>query len=212
MSDRCDDGCDGGRAAIDPRFRRVLQWALAINAVMFVVEIAGGVRADSSALLADAVDFFGDAANYALSLTVLALGALARARAALAKGLTMAAYGVFVVGRTAWAWAHGIVPEPAIMGAVAALALAANLGVAAMLYRFRDGDANQRSVWICSRNDALGNIAVMAAALGVLGTAHGWPDFVVAAFLAALALSGGIAVSRQALAEIRSARLPQPAA
>ena len=205
MTNCCEHACEAAPPTGDPRWRRVLWAALVINAVMFAVEIGGSLLAESSALLADAVDFFGDAFNYGLSLAVLALSALARARAAALKGATMTAYGLFVAGHAAWAWSQGIVPAPATMGAIAVLALLANASVALLLYRYRNGDANMRSVWICSRNDVLGNLAVIAAAAGVFGTAQGWPDAAVAAILAALAVSGGITVMRHAREEIRSA-------
>jgi Co/Zn/Cd efflux system component len=205
MANCCEHDCKAAPSALEPRWRRVLWVALAINAVMFAVEIGGSLVADSSALLADAVDFLGDAFNYGLSLAVLALSPLARARAAAVKGATMTAYGLFVGGHAAWAWTQGIVPAPATMGAVAVLALLANAVVALMLYRYRTGDANMRSVWICSRNDVLGNLAVIAAALGVFSTTQGWPDAVVAAILSALAVSGGIAVMRHARDEMRPA-------
>jgi len=184
-----------------PRYRRVLWLALIVNAAMFAVEVVAGIGAGSLALLADAIDFAGDALNYGVSLAVLAAALAWRARAAIVKAVSMIGFGAFVLARAAW---HGEVPEPITMGAVAALALAANVGVAAMLYTFREGDANMRSVWICTRNDALGNLAVGAAALGVFGTGTAWPDLVVAALMAALALSGGVSVWRQARAELRS--------
>ncbi|WP_349771906.1 cation transporter [Thauera sedimentorum] len=176
--------------------------ALVINALMFGVEIVGGLKSGSVSLLADAVDFAGDAANYGLSLAVLSMGLLWRARAALVKGLTMAAYGVFVLGKTAWAAVHGVPPEPVTMGVIAMLALFANLVVAALLYAYREGDANMRSVWLCSRNDAIANVAVGAAALGVMGSGSAWPDLLVAGVIAGLALSAGHSVVRQARSEI----------
>lgn len=184
------------------RYRKALWAALVINAVMFAVEIVGGLQSGSVSLLADAVDFAGDAANYGISLAVLAMGLTWRARAALFKGVTMAGFGVFVLGRAIWAAYSGIAPEPFTMGAIGLLALLANGLVALMLYAFRDGDANMRSVWLCSRNDAIGNVAVMLAAAGVFGTGLGWPDFVVAAIMAGLALSSGISVVRQARQEL----------
>lgn len=206
MSDSCGShGCAPPASGNDPRYRRVLWIALWINALMFAVEVAGGLRAQSLSLLADAVDFFGDAANYGLSLAVLSLAPARRAWTALVKGLSMGAFGVFVLGQAALSAAAGRVPEPATMGAIGALALLANLGVAAMLYAWREGDANMRSVWLCSRNDALGNLAVMGAALGVLGTGSGWPDLAVAAVMAVLALSAAHSVVRQARAELRHA-------
>lgn len=204
MAACCSGGCSSAPPALDPRFRSVLWAALIINAVMCVVEIGGGLRAESVSLLADAVDFAGDAANYALSLAVLSLGLLWRARAALVKGLTMGAYGVFVLGKTAWASLSGATPEPVTMGAIAVVALLANVTVAALLYAFRAGDANMRSVWLCSRNDAIVNVAVGLAALGVFGTGRAWPDWLVAVLIAVLALSAAVSVVRQARTEMRT--------
>jgi Co/Zn/Cd efflux system component len=204
MSACCSGGCAPSPALPDPRFRRALWVALVVNALMAGVEFAGGLQAGSVSLLADAVDFAGDAANYALSLAVLSLGLLWRARAALVKGLCMGAYGVFVLIRTGWAMYAGEPPEAFTMGAIALLALAANLGVAVMLYTFRSGDANMRSVWLCSRNDAIVNVAVFAAALGVFGTGSAWPDLLVAVLIAGLALWAAVVVVRQACGEIRS--------
>jgi Co/Zn/Cd efflux system component len=173
-----------------------------MNTLMFGVEIAGGLHAGSVSLLADAVDFAGDAANYALSLMVLSLGLLWRARAALIKGITMGCYGLFVVVKSTWAALYGVAPEPYAMGAIAVLALFANLGVALMLYTFRDGDANMRSVWLCSRNDAIINVTIIIAALGVLGSGSRFPDLIVATTIACLALTSAITVVRQARREI----------
>jgi len=195
---------------VDPRYRRVLWIALFINIAMFAVEIAGGFAAGSVSLLADAVDFFGDAANYGLSLAVLSLGLAWRARAALVKGISMGIFGLFVLAKTAWTALNGSVPEPAIMGAIGAVALAANVIVALMLYAWRDGDANMRSVWLCTRNDALGNIAVMLAALGVFGTGTAWPDLIVAVIMAVLALTAAMSVVRAALREIELAHETRP--
>ncbi len=173
-----------------------------VNALMFGVEIAAGLKSGSVSLLADAIDFFGDAANYALTLAVLNLSPAWRARAAIVKAASMLGFGVLVLGRTGWSALHGIAPEPATMGAVGALALAANVGVAALLYAFRQGDANLRGVWLCSRNDAIGNLAVMLAAVGVFGTGTAWPDLAVALVMAALAISAGWSVMREALREL----------
>lgn len=188
--------------AADPAYRRVLAIALALNAAMFVVELVSGVAAGSSSLLADAVDFAGDAGNYALSLGALMLAPAWRPRVALFKGLSMGAYGILVLAITAWHAQRGTLPEAATMGTVALLALAVNVGVAVSLYRYRAGDADMRSVWLCSRNDAIANVAVMAAAAGVLGTGSGWPDWMVAALLASLALTSSASVVRQARREI----------
>lgn len=190
------------KATDTPRYRRVLWVALALNAGMFAVEIGAGFRSGSVSLLADAIDFFGDAANYAVTLAVLSMGLAWRARAAVLKGLSMVGFGLFVAGKTLWSATQGLPPEALTMGLVGALALGVNVAVALMLYAFREGDANMRSVWLCSRNDAIGNVAVMLAALGVFGTGTAWPDLAVAAVMAALALSGGWSVLRQARGEL----------
>jgi Co/Zn/Cd efflux system component len=187
----------------DPRYRRALWIALAVNAAMFVVELLASWHSGSVSLLADAIDFMGDAANYALSLSVLGMALSARSKAALVKAACMAAFGVFVLGKALWNWRAGLAPEAATMGAVGLAALAANVLVAWMLYRFRNGDANMRSVWLCSRNDAIGNLAVMLAALGVAGTGSAWPDLAVAAAMGVLALTGAATVAKQACAELR---------
>lgn len=204
MSDHCCDHDHSG--GTDPRFRKVLWIALWINAVMFLVEVAGGFVSGSVSLLADAVDFAGDAANYGLSLAVLSMGALWRARGALLKGCSMGVYGLFVLALAGWNAYIGKVPDSVAMGAIALLALAANLCVAMLLYAFREGDANMRSVWLCSRNDAIGNLAVIFAALGVFGTGDSWPDLVVAAIMGGLAVWSGQSVVRQALREIGNTR------
>ena len=199
----CDSVCNA--AAPDPRYRRALWIALVLNALMFGVELAASFSAQSVSLLADAVDFMGDAGNYAVALFVLGLAPVWRSRSALWKGGVMVGYGVFVLGKTAWQWSAGIVPEPFIMGWVSLLALAVNVGVAALLYVHRQGDAQARSVWLCSRNDALGNLAVMGAAAGVWATALGGPDIVVALVLAGLGITSGTSVIRHAREELRVA-------
>lgn len=191
------------RSASNPRYRRILWAALVINLSMFGVEIAAGFQSGSTSLLADAIDFFGDAANYGVSLAVLTAGVVVRSRAALLKGACMIGFGLFVLGRATWMYSQGGTPEALTMGSIGLLALAANVAVAAMLYAWREGDANMRSVWLCSRNDAIGNIAVMLAALGVAGTGSAWPDLLVAGAMAVLALMGGQSVVKQALAEQR---------
>lgn len=204
MSAHCCHTPEPPRSGEPPGYRRVLWVALIVNFLMFGIEIGAGVQAGSVSLLADAIDFFGDGANYALSLAVLSMGLGWRSGAAMVKAVSMLAFGVAVLGRAAWSAWQGITPEPLTMGVVGLLALSANVGVAVLLYKFRDGDANMRSVWLCTRNDALGNLAVMAAALGVFGTGASWPDLGVAAIMAALALSAGWAVLAQARRELRS--------
>jgi Co/Zn/Cd efflux system component len=193
------------RSAVDPAHRRVLWIALVLNAAMFALELGASWQSASVALLADSIDFFGDAANYALSLLVLSMAASTRSKAALVKAACMGAFGLLVLGRAAVQWHDGVAPEPAVMGVVGFAALAVNGGVAVLLYRFRTGDANMRSAWICSRNDAVGNLAVLLAAAGVFGTGSAWPDLLVAAAMAGLALSGAATVLAHARAELRAA-------
>jgi cation diffusion facilitator family transporter len=204
MSAHCcnHDPKEASKTAASPRYRRILWIALAINAAMFLVEIVAGLRSGSVSLLADAIDFFGDAANYGLTLAVLPLGLAWSSRAAILKALSMLAFGAFVAVSAAWALATGEPPHAATMGIVGTLALLANVGVAAMLYAYREGNANMRSVWLCSRNDALGNVAVLVAAAGVLGTGSAWPDLAVAMAMAALAIHSGWSVLKQARQEL----------
>ncbi|MDQ4087999.1 MAG: cation transporter [Pseudomonadota bacterium] len=189
-----------------PRWRAALWAALVVNATMFAVELHAGAAAESHALKADAIDFFGDAANYAISLLVAGMALAWRARAALFKGLTLALLGLYVLATTLASALTGSSPEPHTMGIIGMLALAANVAVAMMLFQFRGGDANMRSVWICSRNDAIGNVAVVAAAAGVFGTGSAWPDLIVAAILATLGLTGGWQIISQARRELRQIR------
>ncbi len=205
MADQCCAAKSGETALSDPRWRRVLWIALALNAVMFAVEIGAGLAAGSRALQADALDFLGDAANYAISLSVARLALHWRGRAALVKGATMFAFGCWVFASALWGLLTTASPQAETMGVVGLVALAVNVGVALSLYRYRTGDANMRSVWICSRNDAIGNVAVLAAALGVFGTGSAWPDLLVAGMMAGLAIWGGWQVIAQAWAELRMA-------
>jgi Co/Zn/Cd efflux system component len=206
MSAHCCSEPGGATAPpADPRYRRALWVALVLNAIMFVVELGASWRSDSVSLMADSIDFFGDAGNYALSLAVLGMAMSTRSKVALFKAGCMGAFGVFVLAKAAWGLRSGVPPEVTTMGAVGFLAIAVNGGVALMLYRFRSGDANMRSVWICSRNDALGNVAVVVAAAGVSGTGRAWPDLLVAGIMGALALSGSWGVLRQARRELRAA-------
>ncbi len=194
MADECCAGKSGKTALNDPKWRRVLWIALFINAAMFGVEIVAGVAADSRALQADALDFLGDAANYAISLGVAGMMLAWRARAALLKAATMLAFGLWVFASAVWGFINGSAPHAETMGLIGTLALVSNVAVALMLYRYRTGDANMRSVWVCSRNDAIGNLAVLAAAVGVFGTGQGWPDLAVAAIMAMLAIWGSLDV------------------
>lgn len=187
----------------DPLYRRILWIALILNASMFVVELAAGLTSGSVSLLADAIDFFGDAANYGVSLAVLSMALAARAKAALLKAACMLGFGLFVLGKAAWSARAGIPPEAITMGVVGFMALCVNVGVAALLYAYRNGDANMQSVWLCSRNDALSNIAVILAAFGVFGTASVWPDVLVASLMGLLAISSAFTVFRKARHELQ---------
>lgn len=202
--------CSHNGQAADPdwHYRRVLWAVLAINAAMFAVEIGAGLAAGSASLQADALDFLGDAGNYAISLFVVGMALRFRAMAGLAKGATMGVFGLWVIGVTGWHALHGTLPHAFTMGAVGLGALVANAISFGLLWIYRGGDANMRSAWICTRNDVLGNIAVLLAALGVFGTGTGWPDVVVAAIMAGLALQGAATVLRQASSELHEARRP----
>lgn len=186
----------------DPRWRAILWIALLANGAMFLVEIVAGIAADSRSLQADALDFLGDSANYAISLGVAGMALAWRARAALVKAATMLAFGLWVIGYALYGLIVGSNPEPQTMGLIGTLALLVNVAVALLLFRYREGDANMRSVWICSRNDAIGNCAVLAAALGVFGTGQAWPDLLVAGIMATLAIWGSMEVFGQARREL----------
>lgn len=202
----CEHDCPApGQIANLPRYRRVLWVALFVNAVMFLMELSAGFSSGSLSLLTDAIDFAGDALNYGVSLAVLASALAWRARAAMLKAFSMMSFGLYVLGSALWSVWNGGVPDASTMGVVALLALLANVSVAWLLYAFREGDANMRSVWLCSRNDALGNVAVFLAALGVVGTGAAWPDLLVAALMAGLALHGGWQVLQQARSELGAA-------
>ena len=205
------DCCDHCHVA-DPHrgntgYRRVLWAVLAINAAMFLVEIGAGVAAGSASLQADALDFFGDAANYAISLLVVGMVLRYRALTALAKGTTMGLFGLWIIGTAIWHALHGTLPNAYTMGAIGFAALAANAISFGLLWAYRDGDANMRSAWICTRNDVLGNLAVLLAAAGVFGTGTGWPDIIVATIMASLALQGSWLVVQQSLHELRQGSL-----
>ncbi len=197
----CSEGCSSASG----RFRAVLRVALAINALMFVVEAVAGAVAGSSSLQADSLDFLVDALNYAVSLFVLERSAGWRSKAALLKGACMGLFGLGVLGNTVRHLLGGTVPMSDVMGVTGFVALAANGGVAFLLYATRERDANSRSVWLCARNDAVGNLAVLAAAGGVAVTHDGAPDIAVAAIIAGLALTGSVQTLRHALAELRGA-------
>ena len=186
-------------------YRRRLWAVIAINAVMFAVEMTAGHIAGSLALQADALDFFGDALTYGMTLAVLGMPARVRSTAALIKAASLVLMGLWVLGATIYRVFVLGVPQAEVMGVIGFLALIANIASVLLLVRYKDGDANVRSVWLCSRNDAIGNGAVMVAALGVWGTATGWPDLIVAAIMAGLFLVSAAQIMAQALREWRTA-------
>ena len=200
----CHEGTERFEGA-SPRYRRILWIVIALNALMFGIEVVAGTLAGSMALQADAMDFAADAATYGLTLYMIGKPDRWRAGAALIKGASLALMGAYVLGATLWRVFVTGTPEPIVMGAVGFAALAVNVTAALLLFRFRGGDANVRSVWLCSRNDAIGNVAVMLAALGVLGTGTAWPDLAVAAILAGLFLYSAVSILRQSLGELRRA-------
>ena len=200
-------GCCNHTARFDgvsKEYKRRLWAVIVINAAMFCVEMAAGQAAGSQALKADALDFLGDALTYGISLAVIGASLRTRSLAAIGKGVSLLLMGGWVFGSTVWNVFVVGMPEAQVMGVIGFLALAANLLSVALLAAYKDGDANVRSVWLCSRNDAVGNVAVMIAALGVWGTSTGWPDLIVAGIMAGLFLNSALQILRQALAEWRS--------
>lgn len=197
------DSCCGPLEVKNSKFKFAVWIALALNFGMFFYEFGMSFLADSSALKADALDFLGDSANYAISLFVLGRAVQFRASAALIKGLTMGGFGIWVFGYAIWTAVRGASPDAQTMSLVGFIALMVNVTVALMLYQFRDGDSNMKSVWLCSRNDAVGNIAVMIAGGAVYFTHTMWPDLIVALLMAYLGLSASIEVIRAAIKELR---------
>jgi Co/Zn/Cd efflux system component len=208
----CSDGVpvfDG----VDPRYRRVLWAVIGINGAMFLTEMVAGQLAGSQALKADALDFLADTVTYGLSLAVIGATLRKRASAALLKGFSLSAMALWVLSSTVYQTLLLGLPKAEVMGVIGVLALAANLASVLFLLPYKDGDANVRSVWLCSRNDAIGNVIVMFAALGVWGTATAWPDIAVAAVMAAIFLTSSVQILRQAWAEYRiELQQPQPRA
>lgn len=188
------------------RYRRVLWTVIALNLVMFVVEMVGGIQGKSLALQADALDFLGDSITYAMSLAVLGAALRVRATAALIKGASLALLAAWILGSAIYRVFVLGEPSALVMGAIGTLALATNVASALLLMRYREGDANMRSVWLCSRNDAIGNCAVLAAAVLVAVTHTPWPDLAVAAAMAALFLNSAIQIVRQSLGELAATR------
>ena len=210
MSTGCGDGSAPDGDVIGA-YRKVLWLVFAMNAFMFVTESAAGWAADSVSLQADALDFLSDSAAYLISLLVAAKSIRWRAGAALLKGGAMAVFGVWVLGMTVYRLLNPELPGALVMGSIGSLALVVNVTAAVLLMRFRSGDSNMRSVWLCSRNDALANLAVLAAASGVFAAQSNWPDLIVGAGIAALALTGAWQIVRHALSELKGAANPMAA-
>lgn len=203
-------GCCGHNARFDgvsDDYKRRLWLVIAINAGMFIIEMAAGRLAQSQALQADALDFLGDALTYGISLAVIGASVRVRTNAALAKGISLLLMGAWVFAATLYRIYNGAMPDAPVMGLVGTLALAANVISVLILMHYKDGDANVRSVWLCSRNDAIGNVAVMLAAVAVWATASHWPDLVVAMLMASLFVSSAVQIVRQAVHERRADHL-----
>jgi len=197
---------------LDPAYKRILWWVIAINGVMFLVEMIAGIGAQSQALQADALDFLGDTLSYGISLWVIGKAVSIRSNAALMKGYSLLLMALWVFGSTLYRVFVLNSPDAMTMGMVAIVAFAANLLSVLLLMRYKDGDANVRSVWLCSRNDAIGNLIVLlaASAVGYVGSA--WPDLIVAFMMAALFLSSSIQIIRQARLEMATAVVDEVAA
>lgn len=206
MSVHCCQAPPSDQHRDNAAYKKVLWIVLAINAAMFLVELCFGLAAGSVSLQADALDFFGDAANYAISLSVAGMAIHRRARAALLKGISMGGFGLWIFGSATWHAVQGTVPEATTMGVVGFAALLANAVTFLLLWAYRSGDSNMQSVWLCSRNDVIGNCAVLLAAAGVFGTSQSWPDFVVAVVMAVLGIQGAWVVTRSASHELAGAR------
>jgi Co/Zn/Cd efflux system component len=207
--------CDGVPVfdGMNPRYKRILWTVIGINGAMFLTEMIAGQLAGSQALKADALDFLADTVTYGLSLAVIGASLRRRASAALFKGASLSAMALWVFGSTVYQTLVLGLPKAEVMGVIAVMALAANLSSVLFLLPYKDGDANVRSVWLCSRNDAIGNVVVMIAALGVWGTATAWPDLAVAAVMAGIFLTSSVQILKQAWAEYREdVRDPQPEA
>ncbi|MFN7836130.1 MAG: cation transporter [Burkholderiaceae bacterium] len=203
----CKDSCGSSNENhIDEKYKRILYVCLIANAVMFGVQTMGSYEALSVSLLANALDFLSDAANYAISLFVLGKSLQARAKASYLKGVSLGLIGLWVAFETLQHALQPELPKPEIMTVISIVGLAVNIGCAVLLYRHRGGDSNRESVWICSRNDAIGNIAVIFAAGGVFASATAWPDIIVAAILGYLALSGAWQILRAARKDLNTHR------
>jgi cation diffusion facilitator family transporter len=209
MANCCDDkGCEV--AALREHHARVLWIVLAINAVMFLVEGTAGILAHSTSLLGDALDMLGDALVYGFSLFVLARSARWQASAALIKGAFMLLFGLAVLGEAAHKMFQPVMPVAQTMGIVGSLALAANLMCFSLLYRHRGDNLNMSSTWLCSRNDLVANVAVLAAAAVTFLLASRWPDILVGGLIASLFLGSALGVLRQSARALRAPQVLRP--
>jgi cation diffusion facilitator family transporter len=200
----CHDHCnESGQSSVSAEYRKVLWICLIANAVMFVAQMIASYAAHSVSLLANSADFFSDAANYGISLYVLNLSLRQKAKASLFKGVSLGLVGLWVAFETLHHALQPELPKPFIMAIISVVALAVNVGCAGLLYKYRGGDSNRESVWICSRNDAIGNIAVMIAAAGVFASNTIWPDIIVAAILGWLAVTGAWRIIKSAKKELK---------
>ena len=202
-----NDCCNTGEHGWDCKYRLILWVILLINLTMFIVEAVFGLSSGSQSLLADSLDFFADTANYAISLYVLSKVISIRSKASLIKGYSMGLLGVGVLISTIYKVFFSTIPQAEVIGAVGVLALIANVLSAFLLYKYRKGDSNRASVWICSRNDAIANIAVIFAGIGVWVTNTKWPDLAVALIIATLAISGSLRIIRQAKKELKNSKM-----
>jgi cation diffusion facilitator family transporter len=198
-------GCAGepARAQTDPAYRRALLTVVVLNLGFGLAELVGGFIADSQALKADSLDFLGDGSISLIGLLALAWSAQARARVALSQGLFLGALGVGVIAFAIWRTFNATVPDAELMGAIGAVALAINVVSALVLARFREGDANVRAIWLFSRNDALANFAVIAAAGLVAWTGSAWPDLAVAGIIALLFLHSAYEIISDSIRELK---------
>ncbi len=200
-------GCSGNPKfdGMDATYKKILWLVIGINAAMFFIEYYSGYLARSQGLKADALDFLGDSLTYGMSLAVIGMSLKTRATAALIKGVSLLFMALWVLGSTLYNSFYDLIPTAQIMGTIGLLALGANLLSVLLLMRYKDGDANVRSVWQCSRNDAIGNVLIIISALGVWGTATRWPDLIVAALLAGLFLRSAFLILTQGWEEYQSA-------
>ena len=207
MADKCGDSC-GSQSfeGLSDTYKKILWVVVAINGLMFLVEIIAGFLADSTALKADALDFLGDTVTYGITLLVIGESLKTRAMVALLKGLSLGAMALFVLGFTLYRVVSIGEPEPLTMGTIGFLALLANMVSVLLLLKYREGDSNIRSVWLCSRNDAIGNVAVIMAGAGVFASGTVWPDIIVAFIIAGLFMHSSVKIARQALSELKKGK------